>query len=869
MVLVERDAQLALLHGMLPAAGGSGHLALVAGEAGIGKTALIAAFAAEYSTRGRVLSGTCDPIDPPRPFAPVADIAARIGGPLLTALGAGDRSRVFEAFLEVLRRRVPGPTILVIDDLHWADDATLDLLRVVGRRLRGIPVLVIGAFREHDVDVTHPLRGALGDIPSNVVTEIGMPALSPRAVGLMAAGTGLDAMALHGATGGNPFYVTEVLASGSSEVPSTVRDAVLARVNRLTPAARRVLGGAAVLGQRCDIELLRRVEPHSPAALDECVARGILTRDGPDLWFRHAIARQAVLEALLRTDRLAVHRRALVALQSDGDVDAARLVHHAIEAGDDAAVLGLASIAGGRAEALGANREAAAHYANALRVASRLDASSRGRMLEAHARAAAMSDHVEDALGSQRAALRIWQRAGDRLREGDCWRALSTLLWQGGDGEAATGAAETAVAILEILDPPGHELALAVAAVAQRRVVSGNDDALALDWAHRALDLAQRLGDEPVTIHALTTLGSLQIYMGVDAGWDTLHGSLVRAQAARLTEHEGRALVNLLETARDMGRFELADRYTDQALRYLDTHDFDFFRRVVQERLAELAFERGRWDEAIDGAEAILGMHVASPVRVRALTLLGRIRARRGDADAWAPLDEALASVDAGENQERGPLIEARIEAAWLDGSNERARTEAQVGIELPVFGHGAPWSWAGIAFWAWKAGVLADLPDALDEMYRAHAAGRYRDAAEGWRAIGRPYHQALALADSADEDDLRDALGIFLRLGAGPMSRIVTGRLRAAGAKQIPRGPRQPTQEHPAGLTARESEVLDLLGENLTNAEIAGRLVVSTKTVDHHVSAVLRKLGVSSRGAAARQAGTVPRKDGEAPLPT
>ena len=212
--------------------------------------------------------------------------------------------------------------------------------------------------------------------------------------------------------------------------------------------------------------------------------------------------------------------------------------------------------------------------------------------------------------------------------------------------------------------------------------------------------------------------------MGDDAGWDTLHGSLVRAQAARLTEHEGRALVNLLETARDMGRFELADRYADEALRYLDTHDFDFFRRVVQERLAELAFERGRWDEAIDGAEAILGMRVASPVRVRALTLLGRIRARRGDADAWAPLDEALASVDAGENQERGPLIEARIEAAWLEGSNERARTEAQVGIELPVFGHGAPWPWAGIAFWAWKAGVLADLPDALDEMYLRPCGG-------------------------------------------------------------------------------------------------------------------------------------------------
>lgn len=844
------------LHALLPAAGrGSGHLVLVAGEAGIGKTALLHEFTQQHAARGRVLWGTCDPIDPPRPFAPIADVAARVGGPLLAALAAGDRARVFDAFLEVLRHRAPGHSILVLDDLHWADDATLDLLRVVGRRLADIPVLVIGAYREHDVDASHALRGALGDVPPNILTEIRLEPLSSSAVRTLALGTGLDADALHDATAGNPFYVTEVLASDSIDVPSTVRDAVLARVLRLSVSARRLLGAAAVLGHRCDIDLLRRVEPHSPAALAECISRGILIKDGTMVGFRHGIAQQAVLGALPVADRVRLHRRALSALEVGGNVEAAALVHHAVEAGDETAVQGLAPLAGARAEALGANREAAAHYADALRVGSRLDERSRAQMLEAHARAAALSDQVVAALESQRGALEIWRRTGDRLREGDGLRALAGLLWQGGDGENATAAAEAAVAILETIDPPGHELALAVASVAQRRVVTGNDDPLAMIWARRALDLAQALGDEPVMVHALTTLGSLQIYMGDEAGWVALSASLDRARAAGLPEHEGRALVNLFETARDMGRYEVADRYAVEALEYLGTHDFDFFRRVVQERLAELAFERGRWNEAVDGAESILRLAVAIPVRVRALTLLGRIRARRGDPDAWGPLDEALATANAAENQELGPLIEARVETAWLEGSVERARTEAKVGIGLPVFGHGAPWPWAGMAFWAWKAGALGEFPEQLEATHFAHSQGRHREAAAVWHGIGRPYQQALALADSSDEADLREALEIFLQLGATPMARILTGTLRDLGATQIPRGPRRDTQRHPAGLTNRESEVLSLVGEGLTNAEIAARLVLSTKTVDHHVSAVLRKLGAKNRAAAAGMA--------------
>ena len=855
MHLLERDAHLARLRELLPSAGrGSGHIALVAGEAGIGKTALIGAFAVEIPAHGRVLWGTCDPIDPPRPFAPVTDVAARVGGPLLSALEAGDRTRVFDAFLDVLRRPVSGPSILVLDDLHWADHATLDLLRVVGRRLRDLPVLVIGTYRDHDVEAGHPLRRALGDLPPNVVSVIPLQPLSPAAVGELAAGTGLDAGTLHDRTAGNPFYVSEVLASGTLEVPSTVRDAVLARVARLPAGARRVLGAAAVLGHRCDLEELQSVEPHGPSAVDACVARGILIQEGSAVSFRHAIAHEAVLDALTPAERLRLHRRALAILETRG-VDAARLVHHAFGAGDDAAVLALAPIAGARAEALGASREAATHYANALGVAARSDERSRAAILEAYARAAADSDQVDAALRAQQDALGIWRHLGDRLRQGDGLQALSDYLWKGGDGARATEVATEAVAILETIEPPGHELARALAAEAQRWFIGNIDDRRAHAMARRAYDLAVALGDEPVALHALTTMGGLEIHLGDDAGWDTVNTSLERARAAGLAEHALRALTNLLEAARDMWRFDLADRYADQAREYLDRYDFDFYERLLTERLAELAFERGRWDEAEATVSSVLGLAVANPVRVRALTLIGLIAARRGNRGAWSRLDEALANVDWAETQELMPLLAARTEAAWLEGDNRRAIREAEVGLALPGLDAVGDRGWIEFAFWSWKAGALAEYPEALEPAYAAHSAGRHREAASAWAATGRPYQQAMALADSTDEGDLRAALDIFLELAAAPMARVVTGRLRALGATRIPRGPRGDTQRHPAGLTSREAEVLTLLGEDLTNAEIAERLVVSPKTVDHHVSAILRKLGVKSRAAAAEEA--------------
>jgi DNA-binding CsgD family transcriptional regulator len=439
-------------------------------------------------------------------------------------------------------------------------------------------------------------------------------------------------------------------------------------------------------------------------------------------------------------------------------------------------------------------------------------------------------------------------------------------MWFAGEAEPATEVAVQAVELLSSVSPPGPELARAYAAVAQRYMTAGGaDDARAYAWAQRALELAQRLDDEPVAVHALTTIGVTQIYTGNESGWATVEESLRRAKAAELDEDIVRALINLVEAARDMRRYELVDRYRDEAVAYLAGDlDLDLYRRRLVSDLAETALERGRWNEAGELAQTLIDSRTGSRIRVKALTVLGRLHARAGDSDPWPLLDEGLAIASPRDPELLGPLHAARIEAAWLGGDAIVAGDEAQIALTLVMELATDPW-WRGeIGFWALKARQLEQMPEGSAEPYALHAIGRFREAAAAWESVGCPYQQALAFSDSGEEQDLRQALGIFHSLGARPMARKVAARLRAIGARGIPRGPRPPTRQNPARLTERELEVLALLAQGLRNADIAKGLVVSAKTVDHHVSSILKKLGVSNRAAAVREASRLGLEDGE-----
>ena len=876
MPILERGPHLATLTERLrETRRGPGRLVMIAGEAGIGKTALVDAFLGSLPHGTRVLRGGCDPIVPARPFAPIADIATNGDEGLREALASADRDRVFDRFLALLRRQGSGG-VVVLEDLHWADSATLDLLKVVGRRLPDLPTLVIGTFRPHEVDGSHPLRLALGDMPAGVVDELQVPALSVAAVGSLARDRARDAVELHRATGGNAFFVTEILESRREALPTSVRDAVGARVARLSSDAQLALRATAVLGSRVEPPLISAVVGDASAAsgLRECLARGMLEEHEGLLAFRHELARRAVVDALGADERAALHRRALGVLSSGiVPADAVRLIQHAIEAGDSAAISELAPRAAELAGGLGAHGEAADYLAVALALPGLGDEGRRADVLEQYAFECSMSDRVAAARSAQDAAVVIWRRLGDGRREGNGLRALAMYMWQGGEGDRAREVAELAVVTLEPIEPHGRELAQAYARVAQLLTNSGQDDVTARRWATRAIDLAERLGEEQIVVHALTTLGLAHIYQGEpDAmfatGWGHLEDARRRAIAAGLSEDLIRILINFVETARDLKHYDDAERYAAEATSVLREREFELYRHLLNSRIAQLALTRGRWDAAEREVTALLsGSSHANQVRVRAMDVLGRLRARRGEPGARVILDEAMAIVGRGELQDICPLHGARAEVALLEGDIERAGDEAIAGMRLAA-AVGPPAWYSDLSFLAWRAGRIDSVPDGTDEPYVLHSTGRHREAALAWRAIGCPYDEALALADSDDELDLREALTILHGLGASVMAKRVAERLAARGARSVPRGPRPSTRANPAGLSARELEILGLVRHGARNAEIAARLVLSPKTVDHHVSAILRKLGVHDREAAAREADRLASEDGEPPTP-
>ncbi|CAN5528197.1 hypothetical protein BH24CHL9_BH24CHL9_00110 [soil metagenome] len=372
-------------------------------------------------------------------------------------------------------------------------------------------------------------------MPASLVERIVVPPLSRDAVRSLADGSSLDAAVLFDATAGNPFFVTEVVAAPADDVPATVRDAVIARLGRLSLEARLMVRAAAALGDRCETALLLAVHGRDEAPLVECLGSGVLVADAGAIRFRHELARRAVLASIDIGARRDLHRRALAALR-EGDIAAGPdlLATHAVGAGGHDSLLELAPLAGHRAASLGAHREAVAYFAAASALRHELDPRARAFLLEAHARECALIDDAASALELQQEALACWQVLGDRLGEGACLRALSAMWYQAGQGERAQEVARAAVSILETVVPVGHELALALATLGQRVMVAGHDDAEALDRATRARDVAEGLGDEPVVAHALTTIGVARIYMSDEAGWAILEEGIHRAQAGGL-----------------------------------------------------------------------------------------------------------------------------------------------------------------------------------------------------------------------------------------------------------------------------------------------------------------------------------------------
>ena len=543
VTLLEREAELvALATCVAAAADGRGRLALVAGEPGVGKTAIARAACEAHQAHVRVMWGNCDALHTPRALGPILDMA-RCDADLARLAESGTRHELFAAFISVFT--VPGPpTLAVIEDVHWADAATLDFLAYAGRRLDRTRAVLLATYRDEGLANDHPLRVVIGDLATSpAVRRIRLRPLTTHAVAELAAATDWDPEEVYRLSGGVPFVVTELLSGAPGDV-TTVQDAVLARAARLDTSAREALELAALLPEGGDLATVAKALSEPEASILTCAAAGLLSYDGHTARFRHELARQVIEQALPPIRRARLHRQILNSLVVSGAADPATCAHHADGAGDPDAVMRFAPAAARRATVLGAHREAAAQYERALRFAGGVAPAERARLLDAYCDECMVGDRLTAATDAHTEALSLWREVGERRGLGDCLRRRAVLLRFTGRSDAALVAALGAV---EVLSECGGclELARATATLAQMHMcLSQNVDAI--ERGEQATALARRLGDEATVVHALNTVGTAWLCLA-DEGMELVEESLDRARAAGLDEDVARAYANLVE----------------------------------------------------------------------------------------------------------------------------------------------------------------------------------------------------------------------------------------------------------------------------------------------------------------------------------
>jgi DNA-binding CsgD family transcriptional regulator len=853
-----RAALLRELADVVDAAAGAGRVVIVSGEAGIGKTTLIRTLS---DTRGeRVLWGSCEPLTTSRPLLPLHDWAGVLGGEISAALAADD-SR-FDLFAAVLGELGRIPTLAVIEDVHWADDSSLDLLVFLGRRLAPLPLSLVVTSREDQPVAPRcgEVLALLGALPHAV--RLAVPPLTTAEVAAITAGSGLDAQHVRRVTGGNAFFVTQLVGAPTEGVPRSVREAVLARVGTLPEAGRILVETVAVIPDRADLAVVYAAAPAGPADLELAERAGLLVSDGRTVEFRHELAREAVAGALPGARRGQRHQSVFEALLAGGRRNSHLLAYHADRAGQSGPAAEFGLRAAEQSALAGSHRQAIVQLERARPHLDSVEPELALRVLHLLVAQYQLTGPIETAVARAAEAVVCAASAGDLDLLAAALARQARTEWMAGHRYEARAALAAAHAALQV---PGTAGELAVLTQTARLSMLGRHLREAVEVGSRAIELADALGDRASRLEAINSVGTAMLLDDPAGGQALLTEGITLARRLGEDGHAALLMANLGSMSGEYRRYEVATTWLQRCAEFCQERDVDLTRDFATSWVARIAFERGDWTRAVELGTALLD----SPdviCRMNVSTLLGRIAVHRSDRAAGALLGQAWDLTErGGDTQRMWPAAAGLAEAAWAD---DRADAPPQV---LQVFGDaaelGMSWAVGELGWWLVRFGALGRDDSRLTAAaapFAAQIRGDWPAAARQWAELGCRLEAAHARAETDDPGALRMAITVLDELGARSAADRVAARLRQAGGGRVRRA-RRATAANPFQLTARELEVLDLLREGLTNAEIAQRTYTSAKTVGHHVSAILAKLDVRSRREAVRAAEALRAADGPA----
>ncbi len=859
-MLIEREQDLEQLDELLSGAElRRGRIVQVTGEAGIGKTSVVQAFVERLSATQRVAFGLCDALYTPRPLGAVYEIAASLGRQCAEL--AEQRCAADELFPALLRelQSAKNTLVLVAEDVHWADKGTLDFIRYLGRRIAHTPVLFLITYRDDEVTAEHPLTQVLGDIPAQSLARIQLNPLSSDGIELLNLSHSVSSEEILRVTGGNPFFITELLASqdhAMTSAPSSVREAVNARLSRISESERSFLEAASLIPVSIRTELLDPMfNGNAEMLASACIGRGLLKReqDGA-LRFRHELARLATAERLTNVEQQRIHEQLLEILLRTNEPPLDQLVHHAAGALKTHEVLKYAPIAAEEAAKLGAHREACGHLATALEFVSEAGPELAATLYERWAYEAGLSLKIDDdVIDARRHAITLWRALGRKDKVGENLRWLSRLHWYRGEAAKAAQYSDDAVNLLES-EQASPEKAMAYSLRSQLHMLNDRMS-LAIDWGEKAIEIAQNYDAKHVVAHALNNIGTAKLFRGEIAGLDDMNESLRLSRALKQHEDVARVYTNLAEYAVEFRDFSLAEQILSEGIAFDTEHDLDSWTFYLIGRLAQLRLDQGRLEDAKTIAEGVLARDDQTLLmKLPANIVLAKTHLRLGIADARTKLSDALqAALSTGEMQYIVPVRTAFLEAAALapnsfDWSEHLAALLNLRADDVML------WRRAEIWLWSQQCGCEEDheLFKDLPKPYAALQSSNYRLAADEFARLGMAYHAAYANMLQGSEQSVISAHRASLEIGAKPLEAACKDQAKEKGflarLSRKTRGPYGASKSHPLGLTKKEQEILAQLATGATNQEIAEALSRSRRTVENHVSAVLRKLNANSR---------------------